>query len=186
MDCHKNTSGFFAMTATTTTTANGNGWNTFLCAVTANPLGCGSLWKIKKNNNGNGWIATEFFQNSSQWQTKAKGKLQRWKRHFFMDCHDLRSRNDEKVEKRIYFAMDCHKNTSCFFAMTKSGWIATATSCLAMTATAKTNDNNKDKAANFYGLPQKHFVFSRNDERQRQRQRQNGWKTIRMLSLRTR
>ena len=118
MDCHKNTSCFFAMTATTTTTANGNGWNTFLCAVTANPLGCGSLWKIKKNNNGNGWIATEFFQNSSQWQTKAKGKLQRWKRHFFMDCHDLRSRNDEKVEKRIYFAMDCHKNTSCFFAMT--------------------------------------------------------------------
>jgi hypothetical protein len=37
-------------------------------AVTANPLGCGSLWKIKNNNeNGkNDWIATEFFQNSSQ------------------------------------------------------------------------------------------------------------------------
>jgi hypothetical protein len=61
MDCHENTPYFLAMTATakatattkTTAKATANELKTIRGVVTANPLGCGSLWKIK-NNNGNG------------------------------------------------------------------------------------------------------------------------------------
>ena len=89
LDCHKNTSCFFAMT--TTAKANGNGkrqWMKYIpmcchcCAVTANPLGCDSLWKIKKQQQRKRrWIATTFGHG----MTKKSGK-------------------------RIYFAMDCHGN----------------------------------------------------------------------------
>ena len=51
LDCHENTPYFHEMTATAKRMKNNQS------AVTANPLRCGSLWKIKKNNkrqNGNG------------------------------------------------------------------------------------------------------------------------------------
>ena len=92
MDCHKNTSCFFAMTKE----ENGNffidsrptaprEWQK-LCninAVTANPLGCGSLWKIKNNNENGRGLPRKYSVFS-----RNDGKRQRqWMKNIPMCCH---------------------------------------------------------------------------------------------------
>ena len=54
-------------------------------------------------------------------------------------CEPVRVWQSMENKKQQRQRLDCHKNTSCFFAMTKSGWIATETSCHGKTATANGN-----------------------------------------------
>ena len=111
LDCHENTPYFLAMT-TGKTKANckdGNGiflWipaqllrgnDKKLCiinAVTANPLGCGSLWKNKKQQTTTTGLPQKhfvFFRNDEKGKTDL----------FFMDCHGNKlPRNDDNGERQ--------------------------------------------------------------------------------------
>ena len=82
------------------------------------------------------WIATTFGHAMT---TTAKDERQTAKREtaFFYGFPITTFGNDEKYENRFIFFMDCHKNTSCFFAMT-----ATAM------AKATTNDKRQTTKGN--------------------------------------
>ena len=79
------------MTAKATATAKTKRMKSNQDAVTANPLGCGSLWKIKNNN----------YKDETTTATA-------------LDCHDLRSRNDKEVENGFVFLWIATKTLRVF------------------------------------------------------------------------
>ena len=93
MDCLGIFSKFLAMTTKTTAkaTAKTKRMKNNQDAVTANPLGCGSLWKIKNNN----------YKDETTTATA-------------LDCHDLRSRNDKEVENGFVFLWIATKTLRVF------------------------------------------------------------------------